>query len=98
MSKTDNLATLAREQAGKGKFDIIRAGGSQANADYFKVYFPTGANLNLLDAPNIVNGTTDDLLGIELPAGTILDMRITRIGLTTGVAICYTEEDNDITA
>ena len=98
MSKTDSVSTLLREQAGKGKFDIIKGGVTQASTDYCRVEFPIATTLNQLDAANIVNGTTADLLGIALPAGTILRMRITRISVTTGLAICYTETDGDITA
>jgi len=95
MSLIDSNNTLLREQAGKGKIDIIFSGESVAGADYFKVYMPIATTLDLIQLPNLVNGNGDNLLGIPLPAGTTLNLRCTRLGVQDGLAICYTENDGD---
>lgn len=95
MSLIDSNNTLLREQAGKGKIDIIYAGESINGADYFKVYMPIDTTLNLIELPNLVNGNQDNLLGVSLPAGTTLNLRCTRLGVQEGLAICYTENDGD---
>ena len=95
MSLIDSNNTLLREQAGKGKIDIIYAGESINGADYFKVYMPIATTLDLIELPNLVTGSESTLLGISLPAGTTLNLRCTRLGVQEGLAICYTENDGD---
>jgi hypothetical protein len=95
MSLIDSNNTLLREQAGKGKIDIIFSGESVNGADYFKVYMPIATTLDLIELPNLVTGSESTLLGIPLPAGTTLNLRCTRLGVQEGLAICYTENDGD---
>tara|TARA_R110000737_G_scaffold349886_1_gene387241 strand:- start:245 stop:535 length:291 start_codon:yes stop_codon:yes gene_type:complete len=93
MSLIDNNNTLLREDAGKGKFDVITTSEAVIDKDYYRVHFPIATTIISITLPNAASGS---LNGISVVANTTLKMRVTGLTIEAGgVAICYTENDGD---
>jgi len=97
MSKFDNDNVLLRESMGKGKIHVIKTLESiSTEQDFYCVYFPIDTVLNGIAFGGNMTITAGALLAFQTmscPAGTTLFTNIKTIGVTTGMAMCYTEED-----
>ncbi len=92
MSISDSDNRLLREQLGKGTVEVINASsGAQTSKDYYAVYFPVNSTVSAIS----IDGTAEAKLAISVPGGTTYFCRTTAITLSAGVAMCYTEHDND---
>ena len=103
MSIIDSQTTLQREMLGKGKKRIFATGdsGELTGLDYYMVHFPITTTVSTLAfATNnctISAGAQTLISATTYPAGTTIHARITGIGVTSGIAICYQEHDEDAT-
>ena len=92
MSIADSNNTLLREQLGKGGLDVvIAADGALTGKDYYAVYFPKQTTVSAIS----IDGSAEAKLVDTYAAGTTLFCRITAITVTSGIAMCYAEEDLD---
>lgn len=104
MSGIDSQTILQREMLGKGTKRVYVTGdpGVLTGLDYYMVHFPVTTTTSTLafatnGANEITTGGQTIVDTTTWPAGTTIHARITGIGVTTGIAICYQEHDGDIT-
>jgi hypothetical protein len=93
MSTFDTDNTLLLEMLGKGGRNNIFTTVAQTGKDYYAVVFPVESVIAEIAVANFTG--EDALVGLTLPAGTTLLMRITDITLTSGVGAGYTETDGN---
>ena len=104
MSGIDSQTILQREMLGKGTKRVYVTGdpGVLTGLDYYMVHFPITTTVSTLafatDNCTITAGGQTLISATTYPAGTTIHARITGIGITSGIAICYQEHDGDITA
>ena len=99
MSQIDNNNQLLREQLGKNSCDVI-ATTAMTSKDYYAVHFVTES---VITSIAIAGATTDTgsaiaNLNTTITAGTVIFGRVTAINLASGVAICYSEHDQNTSA
>tara|TARA_R110000796_G_scaffold164166_1_gene281067 strand:- start:386 stop:679 length:294 start_codon:yes stop_codon:yes gene_type:complete len=94
MSTFDTDNTLLREMLGKGGLNEVFTTAAVTGKDWYCIQFPVESNIRSMTVSNM-SGTESNLLGLTLPAGTTLFMRVTAIELLSGVGIGYRESDGD---
>jgi len=94
MSLIDNNNILLREQLGKGT-GVVFTTGAQTGKDFYCVHFVTTSVVSAITMTHI---TGESALHTTIPAGTVLYGHITAITMTSGVAIGYTEHDQNASA
>ncbi len=94
MSLIDNNNILLREQLGKGT-GVVFTTAAQTGKDFYCVHFVTTSVISAITMTHI---TGESALHTTIPAGTVLYGHITAITLTSGVAIGYTEHDQNASA
>jgi len=95
MSTFDTDNTLLREMLGKGGLNEIFTTTALTGKDFYCVQFPVESVIESLTVANMSGESS--LIGLTLPAGTTLFMRITAIQLTSGIGFGYRESDGDAT-
>ena len=94
MSLIDSNNILLREQLGKGK-GVVFTTEAQTSKDFYCVHFVTTSVVSAITMTHI---TGESALHTTIPAGTVLYGHITAITMTSGVAIGYTEHDQNTSA
>ena len=91
MSLIDNNNILLREQLGKGS-GIVFTTVAQTSKDFYAIHFVT---TSVVASITMANLTGESALHTTIPAGTVLYGRCTAITLTSGLAIGYSEHDQN---
>ena len=94
MSLIDNNNIFLREQLGKCT-GVVFTTAAQTGKDFYCVHFVTTSVIRAITMTHI---TGESALHTTIPAGTVLYGHITAITLTSGVAIGYTEHDQNASA
>jgi len=94
MSLIDNNNILLREQLGKGS-GIVFTTVAQTSKDFYAIHFVT---TSVVASITMANLTGESALHTTIPAGTVLYGRCTAITLTSGLAIGYSEHDQNTSA
>jgi len=92
MSLIDNNNALLREQLGKAGGKVFAA-SALTGEDFYAVQFITTSVITAITMTGHTGETA--LEDITIPAGTVIYGRITALTTTSGVAIGYTEADED---
>jgi len=94
MSLIDNNNILLREQLGKGS-GIVFTTVAQTSKDFYAIHFVT---TSVVASITMANLTGESALHTTIPTGTVLYGRCTAITLTSGLAIGYSEHDQNTSA
>ena len=91
----ENDNQLLREQLGKNKCDVIST-TAMTGKDYYCVHFPVESVIDSIVATNATTATGSVIANLHttMPAGTTIFLNVTAIDLTSGVALCYYEEQS----
>jgi len=89
----ENVQQLLTEQLGKNRCDVIST-TAMIDKDYYAVFFPVESVVSDITASNVQTGTGSDITNLHttFAAGTTLFLNVTRIQLSSGVAICYYDQ------
>ena len=89
----ENVQQLLTEQLGKNRCDVVTT-TAMTGKDYYAVHFPITSVVTAITATNVTTaaGSAVASLITTYPAGTTLFLSVTTLTMTSGLALCYYDQ------